>query len=264
MRLYQVDAFIHKVFKGNPAGVWVGEKFPPTNMMQAIAAEMNLSETAFVERGKTGYRIRYFTPAREVPLCGHATLASAHILHELGEITDGVPFILEAAEQNLSISVDSGWIAMEFPVYRLLAIEDPRYLEPLVGARVVEAFKSENNWIVARLADENILYSATPDFQAIQKSDAAALIAATTTSSLPEYDYSVRVFCNPAYGIEEDPVTGVAQCVLAPYWQAELKKNTFFSRQISKRGGEMKVTMLADTVKITGQAVTVFTLETRF
>jgi len=263
MPLYQVDAFTITPFRGNPAGVWIGERFPDKTVMQAIAAEMNLSETAFVECDDGGYAIRYFTPACEIPLCGHATLASAHILRELEAIRDGVPFVLKASEQDLPIVVDNGWITMTFPRHRIAKIDNPHFLEALVGSPVVEAFKNEKNWIVARLADEGALRGACPDFPAIQKNNVGMFIAATTPSSLPEYEYCVRVFCNPDYGMLEDPVTGTAQCVLAPYWHAELKKTAFFSRQISQRGGEMKVNLLADAVEIKGQAVTVFALEAR-
>jgi len=263
MKLYQVDAFTHTPFRGNPAGVWVGEKFPDEKTMQAIAAEMNLSETAFVECGSADYRIRYFSPACEIPLCGHATLASAHILRELGHVTDGTAFVLKASEQELPIAVDDGWITMTFPRYQLSKIDDPGFLDALVGSPVVHAAKNEKNWIVARLAEEKTLRLAQPDFPAIQKNNIGMFIAATTESSASEYDYSVRVFCNPEYGMLEDPVTGTAQCVLAPYWHAELNKTAFFSRQLSKRGGEMKVNLLPHAVEIRGQAVTVFALNAR-
>jgi len=263
MKLYQVDAFTPNIFSGNPAGVWIGDTFPDEKTMQAIAAEMNLSETAFVACGGTGYAIRYFSPSCEIPLCGHATLASAHILRETGHVADGAAFVLKASEQDLPIVVDDGWITMTFPRYQLSQIDDPGFLDALVGAPVVHAAKNEKNWIVARLDGEKSLRAAQPDFPAIQKSNVGMFIAATTESSAPEYDYSVRVFCNPDYGMLEDPVTGTAQCVLAPYWHAELKKTAFFSRQLSKRGGEMKVNLLPQTVEIKGQAVTVFTLEAR-
>jgi len=263
MKLYHVDAFTHTPFSGNPAGVWIGEEFPDKETMQAIAAEMNLSETAFVACGAAGYTIRYFSPVCEIPLCGHATIASAHILASLGMVADDSPFVLKAHEQDLSLVVDKGWITMTFPRHQISQIDNPRFLEALVGSPVVHAFRNEENWIVARLAEERTLLSAQPDFPAIQKNNIGMFIAATTPSSAPEYDYSVRVFCNPKYGILEDPVTGTAQCILAPYWNAELQKTAFFSRQLSKRGGEMKVNLHPGAVEIKGQAVTVFTLEAR-
>lgn len=264
MKLYQVDSFTSVAFRGNPAGVWIGETFPADSMMQSLAAEVNASETAFVACGGGRFQIRYFTPTREVPLCGHATLASAHILRELGKVEDGVAFMLHAAETELPVRVTDGWVHMAFPVYPLTRIEIPGYLEPLIGSPVTEAFKSDNNWIVARLPDERCLLAARPDFPAIQAGDAAVLIAATTESADADYDFSVRVFCNPAYGIEEDPVTGAAQCILAPYWHGEVKKELFVSRQLSRRGGEMKAKILGEAVEIMGQAVTVFVADVRY
>ena len=262
IKLYQVDAFTDKIFSGNPAGVWIGETFPGHKVMLALAAEMNLSETAFVECGNGGCRIRYFTPTREVPLCGHATLAAAHILNELGYIADGEPVVLHASEHDLPVRVDAGWIQMTFPRYGLAKIEKAEHLGAVIGACVREAFRSDNGWIVARVSDEKSLHEARPDFPAITRTG-AALIAATSESSSPEYDYSVRVFCDPAYGIQEDPVTGAAQCILAPYWHAELGKTAFSSRQLSARGGEMKVELSAGGLLIKGQAATVFVIEAR-
>lgn len=260
MKLYQVDAFTREAFKGNPAGVWVGETFPPDAFMQSIAAEINASETAFVQIGKSGYAIRYFTPTREVPLCGHATLASAHILRELGIVAEAEPFVLRAARDNLTISVEGGWVKMLFPVYALSRLDDRKPLERALGARVIEAYGTRDNWIVARLPDEQSLLECRPDFAAIQESN-IDILAATAQSASPAYDFSVRVFCNPSWGIREDPVTGSANCILAPYWQAELNKTSFASRQLSQRGGELKVRLCAEGVEIMGQARTVFVIE---
>ena len=259
MKLYQIDSFTRRAFHGNPAGVWIGEQFPDDSAMQAIAAEVNASETAFVVHGKGCFQIRYFTPTREVPLCGHATLASAHMLWELGIIKNGVPVVLQAHEVDLPISVSDGWVKMSFPRYAISRIEQIDYLVPVIGAPIKEAFKSKNGWVVAQLFNEEALCNAHPNFPAIQ----APLIAVTTESSTIDYDYSVRVFCNPEYGITEDPVTGAAQCILAPYWNKKLGKASFHSRQLSRRGGEMMVDLLSDAVEINGQAVTVFTIDIR-
>lgn len=256
MKLYQVDAFTNEAFKGNPAGVWIGEQFPDERIMQRIAAEMNVSETAFVACGKEDYWIRYFTPTREVPLCGHATLASAHVLHELGYAPDSGNVTLRATEAELPVSVSGGRVRMSFPAYTISPLESFASLEAVLGAPVEEAFRSENGWIVARLPDEQALVHARPDFPAIE----ADLIAATAISSLERYDYSVRVFCHPSFGIGEDPVTGAAQCILAPYWSGQLGKKRLFSRQLSMRGGEMEANLHLDKITIVGQAVTVFTI----
>ena len=262
MKLYQVDAFTKEAFKGNPAGVWVGGKFPPDALMQSLAMEMSVSETAFVQIDRSGYAIRYFTPTREVPLCGHATLASAHLLRELGMVAEAEPFVLRASRNDLTISVESGWVKMMFPVYALSRMDDLTPLERSLGARVIEAYRTEDNWIVARLPDEKSLLECRPDFSAIQE-NAIDILAATAQSASPAYDFSVRVFCNPSWGILEDPVTGSANCILAPYWHAELKKTSFASRQLSQRGGELKVRLCAEGVEIMGQAKTVFVIEAR-
>lgn len=260
MKLYQVDAFTREAFKGNPAGVWIGEEFPPDALMQSIAAEINASETAFVRIGTGGYAIRYFTPTCEVPLCGHATLASAHLLRELGVVAEAESFVLRASRDNLTVSVEGGWVKMMFPVYALSRLDDLGPFERALGARVIEAYGTGDNWIVARLPDEKSLLECRPDFPAIQKNN-IDILAATTQSVSPAYDFSVRVFCNPSWGILEDPVTGSANCILAPYWHAELKKTSFSSRQLSRRGGELKVRLCAEGVEIMGQARTVFAIE---
>lgn len=259
MKLYQVDAFTREAFAGNPAGVWIGPEFPSNALMQAIAMEMNVSETAFVQIGKSGYAIRYFTPTREVPLCGHATLASAHILHEQGVIADAEDVVLQAANDTLTVSVQAGWVKMRFPVYALSRLDDLRVLEHVLGMPVIEAYRSDNGWLVARLPDENSLSALNPDFQVIQER-ALDMVVATATSASPTYDFSVRVFCNPEWGIREDPVTGSANCILAPYWNKELQKTVFNSRQLSQRGGELKVKLREGSVEIMGQAKTVFTI----
>ena len=256
MKLYQVDSFTAQAFTGNPAGVWIGEHFPDATRMQQIAAEMNLSETAFVACGKEGYRIRYFTPTREVPLCGHATLASAHILREAGYLADGNRVILHAPAAAVPVSVTGGWVTMRFPVYAISRIEEYAYLEAILGATLKEAYKSDNGWIVARLIDETALVHARPHFPSMEND----LIAATAEASAEGHDYSVRVFCHPSYGIEEDPVTGAAQCILAPYWSGQLGKTTFSSRQLSQRGGEMKTHLHPNGIDIVGRAVTVFAI----
>lgn len=260
MQLYLVDAFTSVAFKGNPAGVWVGQAFPDEGLMQALAAEINASETAFVEHAGDRFRIRYFTPASEVPLCGHATLAGAHILRELRLVAEGAAFTLQAAAADLRVVVADGWVTMSLPEYGLTPIDAPGYLEAIIGAPVREAFQSADNWIVARLPDEQSLLAARPDFPAIAKNNIGLLIAATAASSHPDFEYSVRVFCNPEFGILEDPVTGSAQCILAPYWRGQLRKTAFRCRQLSQRGGEMQVRTEHGAVSIMGRAITVFSM----
>ncbi len=266
MKLYQVDAFTAEPFKGNPAGVWIGEEFPADALMQSMAMEMNVSETAFVQIGEHGHAIRYFTPTREVPLCGHATLASAHILREQGIVAEAEPFVLRAGQKELPVSVRDGRVKMAFPADRLVPLEDAGFLEGILGLPVLAALRNEsgsaNNWILARVADEYSLLQARPDFPAIQK-QGIELIAATARAGGPGYDFAVRVFCNPDWGILEDPVTGSANCVLAPYWSAELGKTDLASRQLSQRGGELNIALRGPEVEIMGRARTVFVIEAK-
>jgi len=261
MQLYQVDAFTAEPFKGNPAGVCLVDRFPQSSVMQAIAAEMNLSETAFVETGGSVFPIRYFTPTCEVPLCGHATLASAHILYQSGRVALNESFIFNAPQSELSVSADGDWIKMIFPVYSLEAVGDRRPFDAMLNTTSLEARRSRNGWVVVRVGSEKEVMDARADFEAIRAGKMADLLAVTAPSSSPKYDFVVRVFCNPDCGIAEDPVTGVASCILAPYWCAVLHKQCLIARQLSHRTGELMMTLIDDKVEISGQAVTVFNID---
>lgn len=259
MRIYQVDSFTTERFKGNPAGVCIIDKFPDSRFMQSIALEMNLSETAFVEINDKKFNIRYFTPTQEVPLCGHATLASAHILYELGIATND--FIFKAQECDLPMSIKDGWIKMNFPSYKLSKIDiNPRFNE-IIGINAIELFKSDKDWIVALVDNEQDVVNAKPDFEAIERENIGMLIAVTSKSANSDYDFVVRVFCNPICGITEDPVTGAANCILIPFWNLKTGKDRFQSKQLSKRTGIIKTILDGDKVDIFGQAKTIFTIE---
>ena len=258
MKLYQVDSFTDTPFSGNPAGVCIADRFPPDEIMQAIAAEMNLSETAFIEVRLGELNIRYFTPTREVPLCGHATLAAAHMLYELGLSSYEDEITFKAQNSDVKATWENGWIKMAFPAYKLIKINELASIGRVTGVRASEAYKSENGWLVVRVGTEKEVLDASPDFEAIRKEDFSNLIAVTALADSPSYDFVVRVFCNPKYGITEDPVTGAANCVLAPYWREALGKTSFASRQLSPRTGQMKVNLIDNTVEIMGQALTIF------
>jgi len=261
MKLYQVDSFTTESFKGNPAGVCILDKFLETDIMQSIASEMNLSETAFVEIDNECYRIRYFTPTQEVPLCGHATLASAHILYELGLIPSTREFTFIAKESDLIISFEDNWIKMTFPAYELREKKISKEFADIIGAQPIELYESKNKWIVARVGTQKEVQEATPDFGKIQEKNLGLLIAVTAISESSDYDFVVRVFCNPVSGITEDPVNGAANCILAPYWNMKLGKTSFKSKQISKRTGELKIIYKGDRVEIFGKAKTVFKID---
>lgn len=261
MKIYQVDSFTSIRFKGNPAGVCILDKFLETHLMQSIAAEMNLSETAFVEIQDGVFKIRYFTPTQEVPLCGHATLASAHILYELGIVPPNHEFVFKAQESDLTISCLDNWIKMDFPAYKLTEKEISTEFCEIIDVNPVELYKSDNGWIVAKVKTEKEVQEASPDFGKIQEKNLGMVIAVTAKSESPDYDFVVRVFCNPISGIAEDPVTGAANCILAPFWNRELKKTSFKSKQLSKRTGELKTVFKGDRIEIFGQAKTVFKIE---
>jgi PhzF family phenazine biosynthesis protein len=261
MKIYQVDSFTSERFKGNPAGVCILEEFLETEMMQSIAAEMNLSETAFVETKEKVFKIRYFTPTQEVPLCGHATLASAHILYELGVVSTSSEFVFRSKESDLTISFVDDWIKMDFPAYKLTEKEISKEFCEIIGIKPIEWYESENKWVVARVATEKEVQAATPDFAKIQEKGMGLVIAVTAKSESSAYDFVVRVFCNPISGITEDPVTGAANCILVPFWNMKLEKTNFKSKQLSKRTGELKTVYKGNRIEILGQAKTVFNIE---
>jgi len=261
MRLFQVDSFTSVPFKGNPAGVCILDKFLDTSFMQSIAMEMDLSETAFVVIKENEYRIRYFTPTQEVPLCGHATLASAHILYELGLVPQNKKFVFKAQESDLLISREANWIKMNFPIYKLTKANFSLKFNEIIGINPIEIYKSDNNWIVAMVGTEREVVDACPDFEGIRRGNLGEIIAVTSISDSSEYDFVVRVFCNPKIGITEDPVTGAANCILAPFWNQKLNKTRFHSKQLSKRTGELLLELKDNRVDIMGQAKTVFKIE---
>jgi PhzF family phenazine biosynthesis protein len=260
MRLYQVDSFTSVRFKGNPAGVCILDKFLDTSFLQSIAMEMNLSETAFIEINKGEFNIRYFTPTQEVPLCGHATLASAHIFYELGLVPLEKEFVFRSPESDLVISRENTWIKMNSPVYKLQKANVSPNFNEIIGVNPIDIYKSRNNWIVALVETEKEVMKACPDFEAIRREHLGELIAVTSKSESSEYDFVVRVFCNPEIGINEDPVTGAANCILAPFWYQKSGKTKFHSKQLSKRTGEMILELKNNRVDILGQAKTVFSI----
>jgi PhzF family phenazine biosynthesis protein len=261
MNIYQVNSFTSERFKGNPAGVCILDEFLETEIMQSIATEMNLSETAFVETREKIFKIRYFTPTQEVPLCGHATLASAHILYELGVIPTNDEFVFRAKESDLTISYKDNWIKMDFPVYKLTEKEITTEFCEVIGIKPIELYESDNKWIVARVETEKEVQEATPDFGKIQEKNMGLVIAVTAKSESSDLDFVVRVFCNPISGITEDPVTGAANCILVPFWNMKLEKTNFKSKQLSKRTGELKTVYKGNRVEIFGEAKTVFRIE---
>lgn len=254
--IYQVDAFTAEPFKGNPAGVCILEKEMPEEWMQNIAAELHVSETAFITGGKNEYKIRFFTPESEVPLCGHATLSSAHIIFDTGIVDKNEVINFYSKAGILKIRYSDGWVIMNFPSYGLIRHNIPEDIRNYIGIHPVEFYKTGHGWTLVLLRDEEEVLNLNPDFKAMKNSPYGDLIV-TAPSSDPGYDFCVRCFA-PALGIDEDPVTGSAHCALVPFWHEKRGKTEFVSHQISKRGGVLRVSLIGDRVEISGQAVTIF------
>lgn len=260
--IYQVDAFTSEPFKGNPAGVCILEKEMTDEWMQNIAAELHVSETAFISGGKDEFRIRYFTPESEIPLCGHATLASAHIMYETGIVSGNDEIVFSSKAGKLKIRCSDSWIIMNFPAYELFPVPAPQDISRYIGINPAELYRTAHGWTFALLGNEEDVLKLNPDFKAMKNTIYGDLIV-TAPSSDPGYDFCVRCFA-PALGIDEDPVTGSAHCALVPFWHKKTGKKEFTSHQVSKRGGILKVSLHDDRVEIAGQAKTIFSADLLF
>ncbi len=253
--IYHVDAFTAEPFKGNPAGVCLLEKKMPDKWMQAIAAEMNLSETAFIKTGGPEFPIRFFTPESEIELCGHATLSSGHILFETGVVKKSGEISFLSKAGRLKVRSSGGWITMNFPVYLLKPLKIPDDINKYLGVKPVELYRTGHGWRLALLKSEEEVRNLEPDFRLLKGSEYGDLIV-TAPSADKNYDFCVRCFA-PALGIDEDPVTGSAHCSLVPFWHDKTGRKKFISHQVSKRGGVLKVELVKERVEISGQALTI-------
>lgn len=261
--IYQVDSFTEVPFKGNPAGVYISFSPQPEEWMRMMAREMNLSETAFVSRRdieSEGYDLRWFTPTVEVDLCGHATLASAHILWEQGFIS-----VQEEAQFHTRSGIltarllEGDWISMDFPAKKVEPADPPEGLMEglhVKSARYVGCNKMD---YLVELDSEEQVRQLDPDHSRLKKVNLRGVIV-TTRSSSSEYDFVSRFFA-PGAGIDEDPVTGASHTALTPYWSKLLGKKEMTAYQASARGGMLHVADRGERVEIRGQAVTVFTAE---
>jgi PhzF family phenazine biosynthesis protein len=254
--LFQVDAFTEAPFQGNPAGVCLLAKPAEDVWMQKVAAEMNLAETAFPLAEGDGFRLRWFTPKVEVKLCGHATLATAHVLWERGILQPGREARFQTLSGLLTARRDGELIELDFPARPPLP-RPPDWADAVVGALGVKpvaiAMSAED--ILFEAADERAVLSVAPDFATLRSLPARGVIV-TSRSSDKRYDFVSRFFA-PAVGVDEDPVTGSSHTVLVPYWAAKLKKKEFTAYQASARGGVLHLRHAGDRVKIAGRAVTV-------
>jgi PhzF family phenazine biosynthesis protein len=258
MKIYQVDSFTDKIFKGNPAGVCILRGAADEQWMQDVAMEMNLSETAFLYRQGDGFNLRWFTPETEVDLCGHATLASAHILWETGVLQTHDEAVFFTKSGRLSAKKDQDYIILDFPAEEDVEAELPEDLGKSLGVKVKYAGRNRMDYIV-EVESEEIVRSLKPDFEIMKRIGVRGVIV-TSRSSNPEYDFVSRFFA-PGVGVNEDPVTGSAHCCLGPYWEKRLVKDEFTAYQASKRGGILKVVAHGDRVFVGGKAVTVFCAE---
>ena len=248
LTIYQIDAFAEKPFEGNPAAVIPLEEWLSDEIMQAIAEENNLAETAFVVPTNNGFHIRWFTPSREANLCGHATLASAYVLFNLlGYKGHRVSF--ESLSGLLSVSKTGELLTLDFPAQPPKPCDIPSILAEGLGRAPIECLKS-NDYLAVFESEEDVL-GIDPDHHLLQQLDLRGVIA--TAPSL-EYDFVVRFFA-PKYGIPEDSVTGSAYTQLIPYWARKLGKSTVNARQVSARGGNVFCELQGDRVLISGSAV---------
>lgn len=248
--IYQVDAFADRVFRGNPAAVCPLQDWLPDATMQAIAAENNLSETAFFVRQGSDYALRWFTPTVEVDLCGHATLAAGHIVFRFIEPErDSVSFHTRKAG-TLTVSRRADMLVMDFPARPPVPAAPPPGLLAALGGTPREVLRARDHLVVYGSAAE--IAALTPDLAALAKVDCWAVIVSAPGDA--GIDFVSRFFA-PAQGVAEDPVTGSAYCTLAPYWAKRLGKTEFEARQLSRRGGAVRCTLDGDRVNISGRVV---------
>jgi PhzF family phenazine biosynthesis protein len=256
--IYQVDAFTDQPFAGNPAGVCLLPDPAGAAWMQAIAREMNLSETAFLVRQADGFDLRWFTPAAEVRLCGHATLASAHFLWETGELQPGEQARFHTLSGLLTAEQRGDWIEMNFPARPAKPVRPPAGLVKALGVTALFIGRDLDDYLV-EVESDAIVRSLKPDLTGLGKLDVRGTIV-TARSADPGFDFVSRFFA-PAVGVSEDPVTGSAHCCLTPYWAEKLGKTDMTAYQASARGGIVRVSLAGERVLLSGQAVTVMQCE---
>ncbi len=250
-RIFQVDAFTTQLFAGNPAAIMPLEEFLPDATLQAIAAENNLAETAFLVPQNGDYRLRWFTPATEVPLCGHATLASAAVVMERLEPTR-TQVVFHSASGPLPVRKNGAGYVMDFPARPADPIPVPSALAKALGVTPAEVLTNDFNYMAVYPKDL-IVRGLAPDMAAVARLEKPGVIV-TAESDDKAYDFISRYFA-PAKGIPEDPVTGSAHCVLAPYWAKRLGKTELTAFQASPRGGKVICRIVNDRVELEGACV---------
>ncbi|MBE9117172.1 PhzF family phenazine biosynthesis protein [Lusitaniella coriacea LEGE 07157] len=253
--IIQVDAFTNTPFRGNPAAVCVLNASQDGDWMQTVAQEMNLSETAFLEKRKDGFNLRWFTPTIEVPLCGHATLASAHVLWSEGYLSPNEVARFHTQSGLLMARKQGDWIELNFPANPVQTIVVPPELEQALGVPIKSVWHNSLGYLVEVEAAESVR-QMQPNIALLKTLPVDGVIV-TSQDDREKYDFISRFFA-PALGVDEDPVTGAAHCCLAPFWRSRLGKDSFLAYQASTRGGVLKVRYDGESrVFLSGQAVTV-------
>jgi len=250
--IFVVDAFSERPFGGNPAAVCLLDRQRDADWMQRVGGEMNLSETAFLLPQDDGYSLRWFTPAVEVDLCGHATVASAHALWESGRLAAGAQARFHTRSGLLTADQRGEWIELDFPAKREESAAPPAQLLEALGVDPVYVGRNQFDYLV-ELASEEAVRAVSPDHRLLKQLPVRGVIV---TSRGNEFDFVSRFFA-PGAGVEEDPVTGSAHTALAPYWATKLGKTEMVAFQASRRGGILRLRLDGDRVKIAGKAVTV-------
>lgn len=258
MVLHIVDAFTKERFGGNPAAVCLADRSMSEERMAAIAAEMNLSETAFVrEKEGGGYELRWFTPKAEVDLCGHATLAAAHVLWDTRRLSEREAAVFHTRSGVLTVARRGEWMDMDFPSEPAETVTAPKELIEALG--LIPRYVGQNRMdFLVEVDSEETVRSLQPDFALMKSLQTRGVIvtSAASRSASEQYDFVSRAFF-PGIGVDEDPVTGSAHCALAPYWGRRLRKDELTGWQASERGGMVRMKLAGDRVVLSGQAVTV-------
>ena len=248
LTLYQIDAFTDQVFKGNPAAVCPLQSWLSDSDLQAIAAENNLSETAFYIPLVSGFHLRWFTPKAEVDLCGHATLATAFVIFNFSDYADNT-IRFESRSGQLTVTKRDDWLVMDFPSQPATPCATPQLLVEGLGKAPIEVLSSED--YMAVFGTEEDVMALKPNFDALNKLDLRGVMV---TAKGKDVDFVSRFFA-PRYGINEDPVTGSAHCSLTPYWAGQLNKTKLSARQVSERTGYIECELKGNRVLLSGKAV---------
>lgn len=249
--LFQVDAFTHQPFKGNPAAICLLDQPLDAAVMQDIAAENNVSETAFIVKQENGFGLKWFSPTVEIMLCGHATLASAHILWQEGWLAANETARFHTRSGLLTAVKKGDWIELNFPASPHSSISLPEAVRAALQVTPVNCVFAKDRYIVELATPEEVI-QAKPDFTVLKEYDLIVLTSLAGKDT--QYDFISRTFV-PSHGVNEDPVTGSSHCGLAPYYATKLGKTEFHAYQASQRGGELKLKLAGDRVLIAGQAV---------